>query len=531
MKNAAWAVALTLVVASPTYAKSTVAQRFDAVVRVEIGGSVEVTETLVFRFEGGPFTELLRDVRIGNSDGIEILDVSMDGDPIQFGEATGQARIEGKTRNRIRWRFAPISDSTHTFVVRYLVRGAVRQDERGDLLVWRTPGGEHRWSIVSATIDYELPSGVRATVTTNTHRTEHVSWSSGAFFRVRANDIQSNGWIEAALAMPAGSILSAPPAWQEAERQRATYARYWLGAGTVAFVLGLIVLFGLRQGYESPRDLQPGIASDTPPDSLPPALAGILSSRGRPSLEHATATLLTLADRGDLRVQESDRHTLGTRTYYLTHGATHSHLTPIEAAVLAAAFGNGRDSSVTLAKARTRLVRRFGRFAQAALAELDAAGLLDHNRQKARQGFLRLMMAEFVLALAALAAWPMLMSAHGAWPVAMFVGLATAGIVTLIFYGTMTTPLANEGVQRGRHWRAYRDHLKNVSRESGRTPAISLAYPVALGLAGEWSKHLKRYPIVAPAWFQSSGGSSAYAAFIAAAGAGAHGNSPPHHAH
>jgi hypothetical protein len=531
MKTAVWAAGLVLVVAPPTYAKSTVAQRFDSVVRVEIGGTVEVTETLVFRFEGGPFTELLRDVRVRNSDGIEILDASMDGDPIQFGEGAGQARVEGKARDRIRWRFAPISDSTHTFVVRYLVRAAVRQDDRGDLLVWRTPGSEHRWPIESATIDYELPSGVGGTVSTTTHRTERTSWSSGAFFRVRASGIRSNGWVEATLAMPTGSILSAPPAWQEAQRQRATYARYWLGAGTLVFVGGLIVLFGLRQGYEPPRHLQPGIAGDTPPDSLPPALAGILSSRGRPSLEHAAATLLTLADGGHLRVQESDRHTLGSRTYYFSHSATHAQLTPSEEAVLAAAFGNGRDSSVTLAKARTRLVRRFGRFAQAALSELDAAGLLDHNRQKARRAFLRLMMAEFVLALAALAAWPLLMSAHGAWPVALFVGLAAAGIVTLIFYGTMTTPLTNEGVQRGRHWRAYRDHLKNVSRNSGRIPAVSLAYPVALGLAGQWSKHFKRHPSAPPAWFQSSGGSSAYAAFIAAAGAGAHGNSPPHHAH
>jgi len=331
--------------------------------------------------------------------------------------------------------------------------------------------------------------------------------------------------------MPAGSILSAPPAWQEAERQRAAYARLWLGGGAVAFVAGMILLFAVRQGYEPARHVEPGVAGPTPPDALPPSLAGVLAARGRPSLEQAAAALLALAERGDLRVEESDHRVLGRRTYHLTRRTSGAGPARHEEAVLAAMF-KGRDVSVTLAKARTRLVRRFGSFSQAVLADLDAAGLLDHNRQRSRRSYLRLMGIEFILALAAFAAWPFLMTAHGAWPLAIPAALAASAIVTLIAYATTTTPLTDEGVRRGRQWRAYRDYLKNASRDkSGTMPAVSLAYPVALGLASEWSKHLKTHPVDAPAWFHSSGGPSAYAAFIAAAGAGAHGNSPPHHAH
>ena len=530
MNHAVCAVGLALVLPASAYAKTAVAQRFDALVRVEVGGSLEITETLVFRFDGGPFTEIVRELTTRHSDGVQVLDAWMDGNPVEFGDGVGQALLEGSRRNRIRWRFVPVADSTHTFGVRYLVRGAVRQDARGDLLVWRVPGGQHRWRVQSATIEYELPSGVRAEVSTNTHRADASFSAAAEIVRVVTEPIGSNGWIETTLAMPSGSILSAAPAWQEAQWQRARYARVWLGAGAVVFVAGLIVLFGLRQGYEPARPLQPGVAGDAPPDSLPPALAGALASRGRPSLEHAAATLLVLADRGDLRVEESDRRTLGTRTYHLTRGANPSGLAPHEEAALAAAFAGGREGSVTLAKARTRLARRFRRFAHAVLAELDTAGLLDHNRQRARRALLKLMMIEFILALAAFGVWPFLMDAHGAWPLAIFGSLAVAGLITLIAYGA-TTPLTNDGVQRGRHWRAYRDYLKKLSRQKSALPAVSLAYPVALGLAGEWSKHLTKHPIDAPAWFHSRSGSPAYAAFIAAAGAGTHGNSPPHHAH
>lgn len=531
MKPVVCAAGLALVLPVSAYAKTAIAERFDTLVRVAVGGSLEITETLVFRFDGGPFTEVVREVTTRKTDGVEVLDAWMDGDPVEFGEAAGQARLEGNARNRIRWAFSPVSNSTRTFAVRYLVRGAIRQDPRGDLLIWRVPGGQHRWRVQSATIEYELPAGVRAEASTATHRAEASSSTSAESSHVVSGSIGSNGWIETTLAMTPGSVLSAPPAWQETGRQRAVYARAWLGASAIIFVAGLIVLFGLRQGYEPPRHLHPGVAGDAPPDALPPALAGALASRGRPSLEHGVAALLALADRGDLRVEESDRRTLGSRTYHLTRGANPSGLAPHEEAALAAAFAGGREGNVTLAKARTRLTRRFRRFAHAVLAELDTAGLLDHHRQQTRRAHLRLMTIEFVLALAALGAWPFLMDAHGAWPLAIPGGLAAAGLIALLGYG-MTTPLTDDGVQRGRHWRAYRDYLKKLSRQkTGSLPAISLAYPVALGLAGEWSKHLTKHPIDAPAWFHSRSGSSAYAAFIAAAGAGAHGNSPPHHAH
>jgi hypothetical protein len=205
-------------------------------------------------------------------------------------------------------------------------------------------------------------------------------------------------------------------------------------------------------------------------------------------------------------------------------------MAPHEEAVLAVVYGRN-DTTVTLAKARQRLLGGSRRFARAVVEELDAAGLIDHERQRVRRTYLRVMVIEFVLALGAFAAWPFLMKAHGAWPLAIFMGLAAAGLVSLLAYGT-ATPLTDEGVERGRQWRAYRNHLKALANQKSEPPgASSLAYPVALGLATEWAKRLKQHPIDAPPWFQSKDTASAYPMFIAAAGAGAHGNSPPHHAH
>jgi hypothetical protein len=308
-------------------------------------------------------------------------------------------------------------------------------------------------------------------------------------------------------------------------------AMWWVGAGTLVFAAGLIVLFGIRQGYDAPRQLDANVAATAPPDSLPPGLAGVLAARGRPSLEHAAATILALADRGVLRVDESASRTLGTRTYHLTRTVDRATFAPHEQAVLATVYRRPQERTVTLARARQRLVGRLRGFTRAVIEQLDAAGLIDRERQRVRRAYLRVMVTELGLTLTALALWPFLIATDRAWPLAIVVGLAAASAVALLAYVT-TTPLTNEGVERGRQWRAYRSHLRALARhDTAGSDSISSAYIVALGLASEWSKRLKRHPSAAPSWFRSEDGSTAYPLFIAAAGAGAHGNSPPHHAH
>lgn len=520
-------LALTLVLSVPAYAKTSTAERFDAVVRVQPGGTLDVTETLVMRFESGTFKELTRQLAGRRNDGVAVLEVWMDGRRIAIGDGPGQARIDGSSRTRLRWRFPPTSSSTHTFGVRYLVAGAVAQDARGDMLIWRAPLGEHPWRIESSTVEYELPAGVtgRAAVDTRRAATATTAASAGGA-RVIARDLRSNGWSETTLVMPTGSILGAPPAWQQSERQRAAYSTAWLGAATVVLVAGLIPLFALRQGFDGPPgDLAPTVSTGVVPDSLPPALAGAIVARGRASLEHAAATLFALAERGEIRVDEHKRGTFGTRTYQLTRAASRRALASYEEAALEAAFAGAGDT--TLAKARARLVRRFRRFTRALNAEMEAHGLVDRDRQATRKAYLKTAGALFVLAALTFMAWPFTMQTYGAWPLAVPAALTSAAIIALILYGT-STPLSNEGAQRARNWSAYKDHLESVAKQTGGLPVASAALPyaIALGLAGEWSEQLKAHPIQAPHWFRSDGDESAYAAFVAAAGAG-----PPQTAH
>jgi hypothetical protein len=526
MKTATACAALTLLLAIPAHAKTSTAERFDTLVRVQPGGALDVTETIVFRFESGTFRDVVRVLPARRNNGVEVTEVWMDGRRIAIGEGPGQAAIEGAARNRVRWRFPPASGSTHTFRVRYLVHGGVRQDARGDLLAWRVPGGEHRWAIESSTVDFELPAGVPARASVDARRAGTVSSTATATgARTTARGVRSDGWTDTTLVMPAASIVAEAPAWQVAERQRSAYAKWWLSAAGIVFFAGLMPLFGLRQGYEAPPRPDPGAAP--PPASwfaepLPPGIAGAVAAHGRPSLEHAAAALFALADRGVVVVKEEKRGALGTRTYSLTRAASRHALAPHEEAVLDTVFASGDQATVTLSTARSRLTRRFSRFSRALIADLQASGLLDPGRQATRRAYLKVSALTFVLAGATFAGWIFTMERWAAWPLTIPAALVCTALTALIMSGT-TTALSNEGVHRARHWRAYKDHVKAIAKHRSDPAAasqVALPYAVALGLSAEWSKYLKAQPGRTPEWFHSPEGADGYSAFVAAAGAG-----------
>ena len=116
---------LALAIAAPAAAaaKSYSAERYDSKVRVLDAGTIEVVETVVFRFEGGPFKEVFRELPRRRTDGIEIVGAEMDGRRLSVGDELSVRNRDGKIR--VVWHFAPRADSTNTFTLTYIVRGVV----------------------------------------------------------------------------------------------------------------------------------------------------------------------------------------------------------------------------------------------------------------------------------------------------------------------------------------------------------------------------------------------------------------------
>jgi predicted membrane protein DUF2207 len=512
------------------HAKDYSAERFDARVELLRGGALRVTERVLVRFESGTFTQFSREIPGRLTDGIEVVSASMDGAVLPAGEGPGQVQIRNSSRTRITWRFPKVSGSSHLFELTYVVRGAIRQTEDADVMAWPALPRQHAYRIASSTIDMALPGVPAEPPSLEVRRAGASSVAvEGTEVRIRARDIRANGWVEVSIRLPRGSLIDAPPQWQQRERAIGQSAPIWMIGATAILIAGLMVIFGVRQGYDAPpRDGTAATAGPVLPDTLPPALAGALVSNGSPRLEHAMAALFSLADRGEVTIEEQPR-SLGQSNFVVTRTRARSALAVHEQHALDVVFAgkNGPERSVGLGKARSRLTRHFKKFSTAVVGEMAAAGLMDEDRKDVRKRFLGI----GVIALIAACVTPLgavfTFDDYGGWPLLVPVALAVVGVAALICY-TAHTPLSNSAVRRAELWRGFRHYLREIARDRQTSPSDStmrqwLPFAVATGLAPAWATYLKRHRGGAPRWFHAlADGDSgrAFAAFVGVGGAG-----------
>ena len=138
--------------------KSYRADRFDVDMTVEEGGSVLVTETVVFDFVGGPFTYVFRELPLDHTDGISIIEASVDGVTYPVGSNPGQVEISTDNPMRITWHLEPTSNATHTVVLTYRADGVVRQEDGTDALYWQPLPDSYEYFIESSETAVTYPS-------------------------------------------------------------------------------------------------------------------------------------------------------------------------------------------------------------------------------------------------------------------------------------------------------------------------------------------------------------------------------------
>jgi hypothetical protein len=523
---------VALMVAVPAAAKTYSAERFDSRIRILPDGAIEVVETIVFRFEDGTFEHVFRDLPRRRTDGIEVVSAEMDGRTLGFGSESGQVEVRQGSKLQVRWRFAPRSDSTHTFVLTYVVRGVVQRQAGHDVLEWVALPTEHNYRIDQSEVVLELPVASLGRPVVETKRVTDMAVEPGGLrVQVLARGIGKNGWVKTRLEFDEGAIIAVAPAWQQRQLAARALAPRWMTAAGIVLAAGLLLLFALRQRYDSPH----GAAGDagtvvTPPDTLRPGVAGAVAANGGVALQHAMATLFALADRGVVTITEEPRK-WGQRNFTLHRRQANHPLAPEEAAVLNLAFRNkGREEdAVALTQVRNRVGGRLRDFKTAVNQELRALGMLDDERMRVRARYLGFSIAFLILAGLLVIPAVFVTRQYEGWPFLIALAAATVAILGFIFYGALT-PLSNEGVRRAEGWRAYQRHLKNVGRErvhlTSDSPSRLLPFAVALGLASAWSKYMKNHPTGVPPWFRAlavSGDDGGFPAFIAASGAGADG--------
>jgi len=521
-------------------AKEYHAARFDSRIEVQQGGSLRVTETIEFVFTDGTFREVFRAIPTRRTDGIEFVSASMNGTILPEGEGPGQVEVKRRNGFRVTWHFAPVSGSTHTFELTYIARGVVTQDDHEERLAWMALPREHQYHVQTSRVELVLPAAPLRTPEAVQDRVdgELRVEQLGLTTTVLASNIRRNGRVTVSMPFARGAILDGPPAWQSRQAAQLAKMPLWVGSGGGIVLVCLMLLFGLRQSDDHPpAERSVEWHSLIPPEPIPPAIAGLLVTNGRVQLEHAMATIFNLAERGIVTIREEPRGTFGQRNFVVQRTRAGEHLAPHEESVLDLIFArsSGAEASVSIAKARSYLMRGWSRFKQAMMRELADAGITDHTRLAQRRRYAVLGFVLLAMAGAATLICLILMRTYGGWPLFVPLGLLVGALSSFIVMSAHT-PLSNDGVRRAQQWRAYKQHLSNPGEiesrwgSSGPAEARILPFAVALGLASAWAKFMKKSKGHTPAWFHAAAHGdpgAAFSVFVATGGAGASGGGAP----
>jgi hypothetical protein len=507
--------------------KSYDAERFDVHASVARDGSLLVEEIVTFRFSGGPFTYAYREIPARRTDGVDVLSAAIDGATLQPGTGPGQFEIQRRRHEtRVTWHFAPVSDVTRTFVLRYRARGVVQLDPDRDEVVldWRALPTDHDYRILRSTVRVEPPPGVTPRTQLTWHARVPVTVTmTGRVAELSVPALGQDRTVALLWRFARSDFPGATPRWQRAAFERRAVAPRWAGAAGL-ITLGALGWLFLLWNQRPRRDWMSATSDDvaqTPPDEHPVAIAGALA-RGGKTAANVLSVVLDLARRRFLRINEDPRTWTG-RTYTLTRLATPSRLMPHEHVVWQAIFPSDLAASATsMHDAQKRLSKQYAAFRHALRQDLENAGFVDAERRAFRRTLLRWSAGVLGVAVASAVAGLVWLPVLGGWPLVIPLGLGVVSVFGFCAAASVSL-LSAEGERLSARWRAFATHLRKVAR--GRAaPARADAYDrfaalaVALGLGAVWGGYMKRVgaqqPL--PQWFHGLGGSDGGAGALAA---------------
>jgi len=487
-------------------AKDYTAERYDVSIVMQPGGALEVTETVVFRFMGGPFTYVLREIP------------------------------EDKTGGEVdvKWHFAQTSDTTHTFVLTYRALGVVFQGSGADVLEWDALPEDRSYAIGSSTVTLAYPGGLQPVSTPQVlgGRAQVGTGDGRATFT--AQNLTDDDTLTIGAQFPLGSIVTAQPQWQQRRAFVAAGTSRAVPTGLLAFggvllagLVGLALLWNSQRRSDTTGWGSSMALTSTPPGNLPPALATALTVNGAtPSILQAVAALFDLARRGVVRIVELEaRKWWGGRQYAIELLQQPSGLEPQEQGLLGILFQTkkGPRTSVKLDEFASQYTRRSKEFTQPLERELERRGLVDPARKQLRTrtsvaGFLALGLG-IVLAAAGLAigvAPGVSGTFTNFYIAAIMIGgggaLFLVGISALVV-GAVLSPLTDRGDAQADQWRGFQKYLNDVTRGREMAPRLDafdayLPLAAGFGLLQQWGKAFsKQENAQVPAWFQGAAGS------------------------
>ena len=492
--------------------RSLVIERFDAVIRVEPDGTIDVTETITARFTGA-WNGIYRSIPVKYRTaqgfnwtlGLDVLGATdADGQPLRL-----ESGREGHYVKLRMW-IPGAEDATRTAVLHYRATNALRFFDEHDELYWNVTGDEWEVPIEAATARIELPpnaTGLRAIAFNgaygSTAQDASVAIEGTAVRIAMPHALSFYEGLTAVVGWDKG-IVPEPTA---TARAAGVVSSNWPLLIPVPVLVGAFLLW--RRRGKDPRAL-PVTVRYEPPAGLTPGEAGTLLDN-RPDMRDITATLVDLAVRGHLRFEERDESKLfgliKDREYVLHRlepPADAGPVAPHEQRLLDGVF-SGRGSVVALSDLEDEFYSTLPGIRSAIFDRLLERGLYHARPDRVRQ---RWQVAGIVLGILIVVGGTALSPQLLLTPVPFFVaGVLTA--VILLAFGAVMPARSVAGARALEAVLGFEEFLRRVDGEQYRRVIVGhpelfdryLPFAMAFGVEKKWARAFEDIYTQTPTWY------------------------------
>ncbi len=490
-------------------------ERFDATIRVEGEGWIDVREQIQVRFDGswnGIFRTIPVEYRTpqGFSYRLRLSDVTVTGTDGTTYEVDSSR--EGHYR-KLRIRVPGATDATRGVVIHYRIPNALKFWDEYDELYWNVTGDEWDVPIRAASAMVILPGGATGIRT--------ASWTGGYGSTENAASVENTGealFFETREPLDYREGLTIAVAWDPGVVDRPSGLDRLLGflRSNWLLIFPFLSLGGMwRLWWHRGRDpVALSIAPEyEPPEGMSPSEAGTLIDN-RPDMRDITAALVHLAIRGYLRIEEVERDGFlerlkGTdyRLVPLKARESWTELLPHEREILRGIFGTDEmelPSVTRMSQLELEFYRHLSVIRSQIFTALIARGFYLRRPDKTFQTWMAAGFATLVVGVAL--AVPLSHALVISPLTAVLAALGTA--LPVLGFGAFMPARTVKGARALERLRGFEDFLERVESDRYRrmvtTPELFerfLPYAMAFGVENRWAQAFEDVYRQPPTWY------------------------------
>lgn len=509
MHRALLALVLVVAGAAPGAAqRSLVIERFEADIEVSRDGSIVVDETIVARFTGS-WNGIFRTIPVEyQTPGglnytlrLSVESVTDGGSPLRY--ETSRERHYRKLKIWV----PGAADATRTVKVRYRVANALRFFDEHDELYWNVTGDEWEVPIESAVAEVRLPAGATGV------RAAAFRGAYGATERAAVLLEPGRVRVDAGRELAFREGLTLVVGWDPGLVHRPTAVERTAGVlySNLPLAIPPLVLFGMWRLWRArgrDPELAPIVTRYEPPDQMSPAELGTLVD-GRPDMRDITATIVDLAVRGFLHIEETANETLfglfSSSDYRFTLKKPRAEwgvLKPHERRLLEAMFGS--SDSIALSDLKNKFYKHVTGLKAGLYSTLVTSGFYTARPDRVRAGYVGLgILTGALLALTSGA----VMDALGMQPLSGILAGVASGLI-IVAFGWVMPARTIRGTRQLEKVMGFQEFLARVEADRldrvVRTPEMFerfLPYAMALGVADNWARAFDDIARQPPQWY------------------------------